>query len=261
MTTRPDPPPPSDGDGKAAAASAAARSYSLASAPLRLLSHSFHSTANGHSSSSTSHGTHTTTELAQSLVDFDTKHPTLELHVHPPTTSLNSEPPQSNNLPPSNYKTTESIVNPKHSLLLQSQPPSLLCEPSSPQILLQQQQLFQDGEEAHGSLFNNSNSASINDEADWAHAQHQQQQQLPSRKIVRLEDHMTSIPFTTTITATTPPSTTVPTALVSSSEGSVAVVDSGLPLLERLLLPYDIRYSIFGQLTLQDIYHCQLVSQ
>ena len=269
MPTRPDPP---EGDGKAA------RSYSLASAPLRLLSHSFHSTANSHNTSS--HGAHLSE--VQPMVDFEHKLSTPDSSLqHTLSSTSEQQQPVSLSKPADNADplrhlqpslTTSPHLEPESSSLQKPEFSSLQKPESSSlqkQAQLQQQQQQQQQQQplpqsfvrrdVHGS--SSTTTACTDDDAHWAQAQ-------PSQKIVRVEEHIsakkaTTIPLSmstaatatiaSTASATTPP-------LVSSAQTDVSVGVDGLQLLDRLLMPYDIRYSIFGHLSLHDIYHCQLVS-
>ncbi|GJJ72835.1 hypothetical protein EMPS_05193 [Entomortierella parvispora] len=249
MPTRPDPP---EGDGKAS------RSYSLASAPLRLLSHSFHSTANNHNAPG--HGTHLSE--VQPLVNFESKLCTLD--PIPNNTTSTSEQLQPE-FPSKTAETTNPLHPPPPSVttLPRPEPQSLSLKKQTYQVQQQHQQLQLqqsfDRKDVHGS--SSTTTACTDDDAHWALAQ-------PSQRIVRQEEHTpirktksTTIPFSVSSAASasiiTATSTTTPPP-VSSAQTDVSVGVDGLQLLDRLLMPYDIRYSIFGHLSLHDIYNCQL---
>ncbi|KAG0045376.1 hypothetical protein BGZ83_009410 [Gryganskiella cystojenkinii] len=213
--------------------------YSLASAPLRLLSHSFHSTANTHNSNN-----HANPISALHPADLEFDSYKQHTPIDQDNFSTNSEQLLQSSSSSTNQSKTENVVNQLRQL--QPQPTSLPREdqsssPLQKQELQEQQSIFFNGNEAYEA--NNRTPTTIfciNDEADWAQAQ-------PSRKIVKLDEQ----PQTTT--------SATPYALTISPKTGVGVADDEAhELLERLLMPYDIRYSIFGQLNLQDIYNCQL---
>lgn len=199
MTTRQE----SEGDGKVA------RSYSLASAPLRLLSHSFHSTANTHSpppSGSTSPAGHNGCDHSPREASVDLKTETLATNVN-----INTF-----------HATTPTILpqpqpQPQH-YALQLDPRREVRESKR-----QAQQLFDSDISSHEDISGRlSKAIKLNEASPWS------------------PNEATAEPLDDTQSPSMP----------QSAEAQ---------RLERLLLPYDIRYSIFGQLSLQDIYNLQLV--
>lgn len=228
-----------EGDGKTS------RSYSLASAPLRLLSHSFHSTANTHSTSSNSNPS-SSTPLAQPHVDQH-HHTHAELllkesyvqespnpcHEHTPNNTSHAIPPSADH--ESFGKRLQSPA-PLSTLRQQQQQPA-----SQPQPLLAQAQHFLDERSSRSTAARGSES--LNDSPD--------------------DDPLSSGPWRKTLKVATQEGVVeaVPPAHVRQGRLSVSQQPMGaLERLERLLVPYDIRHSIFGELALQDIYHLQLVS-
>lgn len=199
MTTRQE----SEGDGKVA------RSYSLASAPLRLLSHSFHSTANTHSpppSGSTSTG-------GQHGCDHSPRHhePSVDLKTETLATNINNT-----------FQATIPTILPQPQP--QPQHHALQLDPRREvrESKRQAQQLFDSDISSHEDISGRlSKAIKLNEASPWS----------PSEATEPLDD-------------------TQSPSMPQSAE---------VQRLERLLLPYDIRYSIFGQLSLQDIYNLQLV--
>lgn len=207
MTTRQE----SEGDGKVA------RSYSLASAPLRLLSHSFHSTANTHSPPPSG---------SNSPVSHPGCDPTPPRH-HEPSTSVSSA---SFDLKTETTIATNNFHNTLHAspTLPQPQPQPqhhvLQLDPrrEARESKRQAQQLFDSDISSHEDICGRLSKAIKLEAAPWS----------PKQEMAESPDH------------------TSPSLSLQSAEAQQ---------LERLLLPYDIRYSIFGQLSLQDLYNLQLV--
>lgn len=210
MTTRQE----SEGDGKVA------RSYSLASAPLRLLSHSFHSTANTHSPPPSG----STSTVSHSGCD-----PTPPGH-HEPSTSVSSA---SFDLKTETTIATNNCDNTFHATtptalpqpLPQPQHHALQLDPrrEARESKRQAQQLFDSDISSHEDISGRLSKAIKLEASPWS----------PEQETVESPDRTPS-----------------PSSSLHSDEAQ---------RLERLLLPYDIRYSIFGQLSLQDIYNLQLV--
>ncbi|KAG0340798.1 hypothetical protein BG000_011083 [Podila horticola] len=209
MTTRQE----SEGDGKVA------RSYSLASAPLRLLSHSFHSTANTHSPPSSG---------SNSPVSHPGCDPTPPRH-HEPSTSVSSA---SFDLKTETTIATNNFHNTLHAspTLPQPQPQPQHHVPQldprreareARESKRQAQQLFDSDISSHEDICGRLSKAIKLEAAPWS----------PKQEMAESPDH------------------TSPSLSLQSAEAQ---------RLERLLLPYDIRYSIFGQLSLQDLYNLQL---
>ncbi|KAG0087645.1 hypothetical protein BGZ92_007137 [Podila epicladia] len=209
MTTRQE----SEGDGKVA------RSYSLASAPLRLLSHSFHSTANTHSPPSSG----STSPVSHFGCD-----PTPPRH-HEPSTSVSSasfDLKTETTVATNNYNNTFHATTP--TTLPQPQPQPLhhvlQLDPrrEARESKRQAQQLFDSDISSHGDISGRLSKAMKLETTPWS----------PEQETVQSLEHTHS-----------------PSSSLHSAEAQ---------RLERLLLPYDIRYSIFGQLSLQDIYNLQV---
>ncbi|KFH64784.1 hypothetical protein MVEG_09515 [Podila verticillata NRRL 6337] len=185
-----------------------ARSYSLASAPLRLLSHSFHSTANTHSpppSGSTSPGGHHGSEHSP-------RH-------HEPSVDLKTETLATN------INNTFQVTTP--AILPQPQP-----QPQHHALQLDPRREVRESK--------------------------RQAQQLFDSDISSHEDISGRLSKAIKLNEASPRSPNEATAPLDDTQSPSMPQSAEAKRLERLLLPYDIRYSIFGQLSLQDIYNLQL---
>ncbi|KAF9096098.1 hypothetical protein BGX29_008746 [Mortierella sp. GBA35] len=258
MTTRQEP----EGDGKVS------RSYSLASAPLRLLSHSFHSTANTHSGSSSSSSSSstvhpsalpsaTTATAAQHCTEQ--QYPTLDLalndyHQHYDNSTLPCPTPTALETPATTpFATKDAELGSELSSTLSTLSSSLFSDFRHQQQQSQKDQLDTLHQwNAHTAI--NANTplldTTVIDNSSLSSS---------SRKAIKLES-MPSLPlFRTAVAAKDEVAVTVAAiADVAAASPSSTVQRDGRDQLERLLTPYDIRYSIFGRLSLQDIYNCQL---
>ncbi|KAG0352820.1 hypothetical protein BGZ54_002567, partial [Gamsiella multidivaricata] len=209
------------------------RSYSLASAPLRLLSHSFHSTANTHNTNN-SHGS--SSALAQlpidhlntpdallkegSIVDLSISTVTPDSHAHLESHNhhhLRQEIRQTVSDNPVPYSTLRR-QNDQKSNFTQARPqqraPQDYCEDALSQATAA--------------------------DAHTASVEHESISVIGSqKKVVKLDTHSD-------------------VSAVQAQSHAVHQDMEAKARLENLLMPYDIRYSIFGHLSLQDIYHCQL---
>ncbi|KAG0212774.1 hypothetical protein BGX28_005621 [Mortierella sp. GBA30] len=220
-----------EGDGKVS------RSYSLASAPLRLLSHSFHSTANAHNTSSS------TASLAQ--VPAEQQHTPGDLllkennlydgftQYHEPT------------IPESSLQLVIPVSVDQDTYLPVAQQPqspvassTLRHQKPPPPQLTQAQQILKDHTQSQLPIIRGSA------QPDYA----QDDEHAISgrwRKTIKIaQDGGVEV--------------VVPSHLLHDRQNSASQPLEGVDRLERLLVPYDIRHSIFGQLSLQDIYHLQL---
>ncbi|KAG0005915.1 hypothetical protein BGZ79_000609 [Entomortierella chlamydospora] len=206
----------------------ASRSYSLASAPLRLLSHSFHSTANTHSS-----GNNLTPSPAATNLPIERSYPSDTLLKESSSFDPISLQHDVNHI---------RDVSDKFTGLEPSNTPTAFnshqCEPlnpvsgSAPKLRHPEQLL---SAQIHQSLKRISDASVLKSTEEHDYNSYSE----PARKVTKLfsEDGVDTSPRS------------INTLQQEPGIGSK---------LEKLLLPYDIRYSIFGQLSLQDIYHCQL---
>ncbi|KAF9354821.1 hypothetical protein BGX34_010794 [Mortierella sp. NVP85] len=211
----------------------------LASAPLRLLSHSFHSTANSHNASSSSSAAEHSRTIS---LDNPTKESaTIDSYDLHHSTALDD---------PLGHESCDSMKQD-----LQTQESSVHIVPHHPYYHQHHQQHQQPTQQR------------VEDEPDYDQlkqsiteprpcsislqdVQHGEYEALsksrPPRKKAVVDMHSQSEETMRAPTVTRPPHTVV----LQATDGKA--------MLERLLLPYDIRYSIFGRLSLQDIYNCQL---
>ncbi|KAF9965845.1 hypothetical protein BGZ70_003956 [Mortierella alpina] len=215
-----------EGDGKAS------RSYSLASAPLRLLSHSFHSTANTHSSNNSNNASAST----HTHVDPLLKEPCLQESSNPCQEHPSNSGSLHHAIPPSTDH--ESLGKPLQSPV----PPSTVRHYQQPAPHPQPQpqlQHFLDERPSRNTAARGS--GLLSDAQD--------------------DDASSSGPWRKTLKVATEEGVieAVPPAHVRQGRSSGSPQPLGaLERLERLLVPYDIRHSIFGELSLQDIYRLQL---
>ncbi|OAQ34227.1 hypothetical protein K457DRAFT_14624 [Linnemannia elongata AG-77] len=295
MTTRQEP----EGDGKAS------RSYSLASAPLRLLSHSFHSTAITHASSSSSSASSSSTITStaaqqQQLHCTEQQYPTSSLdpyyyqHDDSSTFTIHESTPakasiDTKDVEPSLSLSSSSSSSSSTSSSFPSTEAAAAAAAVSPRVIplwsdsrhqqqQSQQQLTQEDQSDISVQWNAQNTAihihspssvfpSSLDPSSCvdSSALLLSSSSSLSRKAIKLEPTLPSSPSTSTsslplASLSTSKSTVVSVvpATVAASSPSLGVRTDGRDRLERLLMPYDIRYSIFGRLSLQDIYNCQL---
>ncbi|KAI1319698.1 hypothetical protein EDD11_003392 [Mortierella claussenii] len=211
-----------EGDGKVS------RSYSLASAPLRLLSHSFHSTANTHTtnaSNSSSTSNNSTLPIPPCVLEHLQKEDIISHHV--PSVHMENEANHALKLHPVDL--TESLSN-------CSVPSATLRHPEQ----VADTQTKRSRSECSESRLDSSTIALQSTASDYGHDIVALSRRPPKKALKLNANHSINH---------------VPSASVYQQQQDQ--VDMIAPL-ERLLLPYDIRYSIFGHLSLQDIYHCQL---
>ncbi|KAG0304572.1 hypothetical protein BGZ98_005320 [Dissophora globulifera] len=228
--TRPEP----DSDSKVS------RSYSLASAPLRLLSHSFHSTASTFYSTLASSG-------ATSAQQF-TNH--IDIHQKDASALDATSPPALHHVP--DFLTAHAAlpsITLKQKLAIQ---PSLtshstLYHPQQ-EYSVQPHQTLQDCPQQ------NTNTAAVLPQLSGQPEADFNRFLGSSGKAIRLTSS-TSMGSAITIASAKAGEIERPVSMQRARDQETA---SGAARLENLLLPYDIRYSIFGHLSLQDIYHCQL---
>ncbi|KAF9438216.1 hypothetical protein BGZ76_009143 [Entomortierella beljakovae] len=212
----------SDGDGKVS------RSYSLASAPLRLLSHSFHSTANTHNSGNS----HISTSTAATISNFPAERSCLLDQSYLDPSTQPSEIIQDDSVA---FLGFESPIN---TLAPFDKTPCVSMDPvhgPSPNLRYLEQLYPAQTQKERKHRLSISDTVVQLDIGDSVNKGFSPRQRKVT-KLSRGSDNLQQIN-------------------AGTREHRILEANSNL---EMLLLPYDIRYSIFGQLSLQDIFHCQL---
>ncbi|KAF9111519.1 hypothetical protein BGX27_004811 [Mortierella sp. AM989] len=217
------------------------RSYSLASAPLRLLSHSFHSTANTHSPSSGSSSIASSPAVSHHL-SLDRPYSDLlqkessnsDSHLlHHDTDHVYDVSDELMGLEPTNTPVSLDKQH-QHQCV-----PVMDSAPPSPKHCDAEQLV---SAQMHHSLKHhlNTSDSSMLQSSVTSYEYDYNSHIKPFRKATRLISEEDVV------------QKHVDTQRQQTEIGSN---------LEMLLLPYDIRYSIFGRLSLQDIYNCQMTSK
>ncbi|KAF9407560.1 hypothetical protein BGZ94_002647 [Podila epigama] len=260
----------SEGEGKVA------RSYSLASAPLRLLSHSFHSTANTHSppysgsshgscsNSSTSSNSNSSNSRTNDPTDFSTQ--CLDSEPYPQQLQQHQEQLPHSELSDVQSDTVATNRSAHDRSLTTTDSPAATAYPHNPyhQREHQHQHQYEHKHQHKHQQPIQSQEALLDHPRRKSRENKRQAQHISDTVDVSGSDQGQSVPFgrlNKTIILHNVPSPFSSPRITQLAISQLPLVQSPSPeaqRLERLLLPYDIRFSIFGRLSLLDIYNCQL---